>query len=405
MPVVFVHGITVREDRFNSLLDDVRDGLKEAKSPLPVEGCYWGDLGSTVGRRLLSIPGVAAGARDIAEARVAATAATVEAQLLALLLDHPTLELVMLRDPQGLDPDGLERIPKSVEERDITLHAAAPRIAVALEQDPVIRANVQGRLTADAATRIVTEAYRHATRTDRALTAADLIDPLTRCLTAALYRETADPADTLDSTFSWTAVDAAVQALLERELGGDRSLRSFAKDRALSTFTFALRHGLRERLMGGMAVFMGDVFVYLAKREEILGQLAAKVEAAVRADPDNPLWLIGHSLGGIICYDYCCRTALAVERLVTVGSQVGMFAELGAIAIGAPRQNGKIETAPKIGAWINIYDLDDVLSFVAQPIFTRVQDIEVDTDAPFPISHSEYWKRGDVFAKLVQNLS
>src|SRR5947207_3892796 len=89
-----------------------------------------------------------------------------------------------------------------------------------------------------------------------------------------------------------------------------------------------MRLGVRQRIMKSLAVFIGDILAYFAKRDMILEDLEHKVAETVGTD-NNPLWLIGHSLGGIICFDYCCQTSRTVERLVTVGSQVGLLGELG----------------------------------------------------------------------------
>ena len=83
---------------------------------------------------------------------------------------------------------------------------------------------------------------------------------------------------------------------------------------------------------------------------------------------------MGHSLGGVIAYEYCQLGNHKVDRLVTVGSQVGLLAEMG--AIDAPSGgNGKFAMPARTTTWLNLYDPSDVLSFLAAPVFAGVVDM------------------------------
>ena len=62
--------------------------------------------------------------------------------------------------------------------------------------------------------------------------------------------------------------------------------------------------------------------------------------------------------------------------------------------------DGKLALPPELRSWHNLYDPDDALSFLAAPVFNTVKDIELDTRAPFPVSHSEYWNLPDTYQKL-----
>jgi hypothetical protein len=96
---------------------------------------------------------------------------------------------------------------------------------------------------------------------------------------------------------------------------------------------------VRETLHGKVALFLGDVFTYLDERgtPQDPGAIVKKVAAALteglqaRTDSD-PLIVVGHSLGGVILYDMLTSfqpeanlvPGLHIDRLVTVGSQVGL---------------------------------------------------------------------------------
>lgn len=406
MAVVFVHGVSVGKERFDELLPTVRQGITGRMANISVEGFFWGNLATSLRYRGASIPGFLEGTRALEKAVVDRTALAHPGQLAALLLDDPYLELVTLRDTAEFDPAGAGFMPTPVEvaTRNQALASRQVAITAALDGDHALQEAIGVAVPSHIIADIVLKAFDAAGRTDRRLFLVDLLDPLTRCLTAALYQAAVPPEAALEPRFAWTVVEGRVQSIVEQELGGQRGwIGDQLKNVALSAATMALRHGLRRRIMEALALFIGDVLVYLARRNTIMEELEKTVAASVTAD-NSPLWLVGHSLGGIMCFDYCCTTNREVERLVTVGSQVGLFGEFGALQ-EKPMPDGGFATGPletpaRVGSWLNLYDPDDILSFLAGPVFNRVLDIEIDTKAPFPASHSEYWNLPAVYEKL-----
>jgi hypothetical protein len=406
MPAVFVHGITVREARFKSLLLTVDEALWKRVPALGVKGFYWGNMASSLRYAGASIPGFLEGTRAIA---AAALMTSDSGQLTMLLLDDPLLELRLLKDTDDFDTAGagFTPLPAGVEVRNQGLEAARPKLAHALATDTAL-ASAAGKAVVPArCEEIVKAAFEAAGKTDRALDTADLIDPLTRSITASLYREVVGPGTALDSTFRWNDAEGRVAALVEVALGGHRNIvtdkiKSIVGGAAAHGVTFAMRHGLRRRVMESISLFVGDVLAYMANRDQIQAEME-KVVVAALAEKPGPLWLIGHSLGGILCFDYCLRTARTVDRLVTVGSQVGLFGELGAFpALQVPAGSGPMTTPAHVKKWINIYDPDDILSFLTGPVMTNAVDVEFDTGAPFPVSHSEYWNCQPVYDRIVK---
>jgi len=404
MPIIFVHGVSVRQERFEELLKIVRDKIALQCKELRVEGFYWGDEGASLRCHGASIPGFLEGVRAIDSPALPEIPELDQDQLKALLLDEPYLEFIALRDAEEFDPAGAGfiPIPSEVRIRNQSLYLSQPEISAALQNDHQLSVAMGKIVAGDTIEAIVGNAFNQAGYADRRYGVGDLIDPLIRCLTAALYEATLGQDDTLDTEFVWTDVEGQLQRILERQLGGQRGrIGDTLKNAALSAATVALRRGWRRRIMKKWSLFIGDVLVYLARRELVLQKFESVVAEVVKSDR-SPLWLVGHSLGGIICYDYCSQTVRNVERLVTVGSQVGLFGELGSLRSPVVLDEGKIPVPDRIGSWINIYDPDDMLSFRAEPVFTKVVDIVVDTTAPFPISHSEYWNRPEVYEKMTR---
>jgi hypothetical protein len=399
MPAIFVHGVSVREADFSALLSKVILGISANVPNPPVTGYYWGNLASSLRVQGASIPGFVQGARALETTYAVATADGGREQLLSLLLDDPYLELALSADPQELNPAGagLEPMPGEVISRNQGLAAAEPGVVADLIGDAQLTVDAGAPIRPDRIREVVQQALDAAGRTDRSLTAADLIAPLTRCLTAALYGESVGRGEELTPKFAWTAIEKRIEDILARQLGGRRGFTNeYFRRSVLGAGTAILRQH-RRRIMAALSAFIGDILVYPQNRKEILDGLEARVQEASAADPGGELRLIGHSLGGIVCYDYCVRTHRTVDHLFTVGSQVGLYGELGGIPTSASPDGRKFETPTHIRRWTNIYDLNDMLSFLAEPIFTRVRDIPFDTGAPFPAAHGEYWNRPTLY--------
>lgn len=179
---------------------------------------------------------------------------------------------------------------------------------------------------------------------------------------------------------------------------------------------------LRRPLTAGVGLFMGDVMVYLRGRDaqgpgstmerifkpiiEDLGKALA-LRSAV-----DPLIVVGHSLGGVILYDLLSDPAarkaieersggkpLMIDALVTVGSQPGLFADMGlySVPVGA---NGKRPPPPVVKHWINVFDYTDLLSFACEPLFDDVTDFKFDSVATLFSAHSSYFLRPHFYARL-----
>jgi hypothetical protein len=170
----------------------------------------------------------------------------------------------------------------------------------------------------------------------------------------------------------------------------------------------------REHLNRQIATFMGDVFIYMNARgkaddlETIVGIVGADVQkaAAARKPGDNRLILVGHSMGGNILYDILTSFLpdIEVDALVTVGAQVGLFEELRlfaasqATAAGSPPP--KVKRPPRVKHWINIYDSADPLGFATEKIFEGVKDHSFVTGENILSSHGSYFDRTTFHQRL-----
>ncbi|MEW2121775.1 hypothetical protein AB0945_42990 [Streptomyces sp. NPDC005474] len=169
--------------------------------------------------------------------------------------------------------------------------------------------------------------------------------------------------------------------------------------------------GLRNLTDDRVHEFLGDVFKYLSLRgtADLPGEIVRIVrddvlEARDKAPADEPLVVVAHSMGGDIVYDlashYCPQ--LEIDILVTVGSQVGLFAEFSAFhgvaddlpAPGRP----KVPALPNIRAWINVVDRGDILGYLAGPVFEQSDDYLYESGALW--AHSAYFRQPNFHSRL-----
>lgn len=181
---------------------------------------------------------------------------------------------------------------------------------------------------------------------------------------------------------------------------------------AASTVAFG---AVRDRLSPAAGMFLGDVFAYLKDgdaRRAIRSEIASKlVDAHLAAQQSGgPLVVIGHSLGGVILIDMlsdpvdpAVPEGLRIDALVTVGSQPGLFADLG--VIGKQIKNGDTRQRPaSVAYWLNVFDPIDPLAFRADPIFDGVTDLSFNSVTGVLSAHSNYFHRPQFYARCRNRL-
>jgi hypothetical protein len=176
--------------------------------------------------------------------------------------------------------------------------------------------------------------------------------------------------------------------------------------------------GVRRATSRTVTELAGDVLAYLAQRGDrdrpgpIVRAVLDDLDQATRErKPDQPLVVVAHSMGGNILYDIVThfRTDLEVDVLVTVGSQVGLFAELGLFRASGPVLSSHSETPPpclarpeNVAQWINVVDRADVLSYGVSRIVSGTTDYCYPTDAIW--AHSAYFRQPNFHLRLAERV-
>lgn len=150
----------------------------------------------------------------------------------------------------------------------------------------------------------------------------------------------------------------------------------------------------RERFSDAIALPAGDILLYQSRGEEIRRFIRNKIEQA-----RPPVTLVAHSLGGIACVDLLALPdPPTVAHLVTAGSQSPLLYEIGALfSLKCPQP-----LPPSFPPWLNLYDRNDFLSYVASRFWPAVKDVEIESGQPFPDSHSAYFGNDVVWHKIRQ---
>lgn len=216
----------------------------------------------------------------------------------------------------------------------------------------------------------------------------EAVQALARALVAELYRKlvgrgVAGP--------SLTTRDAMVQRLTSDWQAAVLAPSDFFAN-MLKRASTALLRDYRSGLSAAIAPFIGDILLYQSRGAGIR-QFVRETIAAV----DGSVFVVAHSLGGIACVDMLAMAdAPRVDGLITVGSQAALLYELDALT---SLKSGE-PLPPNFPAWLNIYDRNDMLSYVASPLFGAVHDLSVDSGQPFPDAHSAYFNNDAVWTAI-----
>jgi hypothetical protein len=231
-------------------------------------------------------------------------------------------------------------------------------------------------------------------------------------------------------------VDAVEEAPIDhRSAGISSDWESFGSGNALLRLQEAAGRlgGVSDRIAGraftavtrtaahkGAAMFLGDVIVYLNERGTAaepgdipctVAEAIERAHAAKRGPADPKLIVIAHSMGGNIVYDLLThfRPDLKVDVFVTVGSQVAFFEELAQFR-SSPADppcdpaHDRIQRPANVGRWINVFDLNDVLSFAAGGVYAGAEDFAYSTGKGALRAHGAYLMLPSFHVRLRERL-
>ncbi|MFI6984831.1 hypothetical protein ACIBSV_40430 [Embleya sp. NPDC050154] len=399
--ILFVHGTGVREIADSSTVREVTANVAERLPGVRVEAVDWGAaFGVEVSPTLRALIGIA----DPGERAEAAEVDPEEAELRlwAVLEQHPRHELREVA--AGREGVGAGRRSEAAEDLDWAVRHDVVGIDVAavLPKAPTDWAPVFAE-----AARAVADSAEFAGAVDTLAASADY-DVIGRAVVASFaHALAARPAGATPWAQEWRdALVAAVRDACGGAAAGGGRLTGVLKG-SLMYASWPLQNALRGGTLGGSVPQIGDILYYQAHGAILRAYLAERISRI-----PGPVLLLAHSLGGIACYETLAearsqsepdrpRHALPqVRALITVGSQVGYLAAVGALATHPA--HGVRPTHLSI-PWSNVWNARDWLSFRAEPVFPgAVRDVEVRVRRPFPQAHGVYWTCGALYDEIAR---
>jgi len=158
----------------------------------------------------------------------------------------------------------------------------------------------------------------------------------------------------------------------------------------------ALRARLRAGITANVVPYLGDIIVYQGLREQFHRTVRSYLPSGW-GTIDRPIKAIGHSLGGVMLFDLAVTTTgtpVWFSHLVTLGSQAPFFHLQHRRSDSVREYAGQpVTLPPMVGAWTNVMDDDDWLSFAAEPVF-KLQGGGAPRDCWVDNTDGSYW---DVF--------
>ncbi|MFH8655289.1 hypothetical protein [Streptomyces afghaniensis] len=387
--VVFVHGTGVREPGFSALVERVTAGLAAQRDGLRVVPYSWGAAhGATLAAGGASLPPLTGTTRGIGEGPAVPDPGDETTAAWAALYADPYAELALAA--AGSAP-AVERPPGSVppqqRARALLATLAARGDAPAAELGPGLA-------------RAATDLAAHPLLGP----AADALDPADLAVLAARSLTARIVADALDADSPLVPVgetrdavtDRIAEALGAPARGTERGLRSYLLRTAGAVAARAVERR-RRALTEAAHPAAGDILRYLSRGAAFRDGLRALV-----AGLEEPVAVVGHSLGGIIALDTLISAPLPpVALLVTAGSQGPFLYESGSL----PSLEHPALLPPHVPDWLNLYDPRDLLGYLGAELFPgRVTDVAVDSGQPFPAAHSAYWTNPAVYRHIADRL-
>lgn len=387
--LLFVHGTGAREKAYEGALRTIREKVADLGRGWTVQGCYWGtEFGASAAGASVPTYQETGGDGPL-------SAEEQQIALWSILYTDPYYELRLLRlRPRAAavpGPQPSQELQRQLADYQPTSETRS--FFAALHLDEALAESVREVATSSALAAAATTASPDLTEHRYAVARAMVAATLVRSSSAGVPQVSAWIRDRLVESI---AKDLAPYTTL----GPSEWLKDvgvYVGSRVGTQLLLPRRGDVTD----AAAPMAGDILRFLARPKEVEGYLAACIEEIT-----DDVYLLAHSLGGIICVDLLARhTPPNLRGLITVGSQAPFFYEIGALPALRP---GRL-LPPTMPSWLNVFDRGDVLAYIAEHLFNvaadgkpRVTDLEVTSGQPFPQSHGAYWHSAELWNAVAE---
>lgn len=390
--VFFVHGTGVRRQAYNDLYGLLNTRMHKEFPDAVVRECYWGDAcGARLHHKGASIPSFTGSETRAFEGDTRAIEADERVlHLWARLYDDPFYELRVLA-ARTVVTDTLSFQTGGAEAVVARFHNWEPdgEVALVAEEGGIAHELAQSRdrvLNSEPFAPAIGAAAGDPEELSATLARAMVATASADCVSRGRVPLASIDDQLRDRLVAWISADLADRSRDTDVRALSDMLTAPITDVLSRAGTFYVQRR-RDDVFDAAAAVAGDIVLYQARGEAFHEFITKQIDRAQR-----PVVLMAHSLGGIACVDMLAtaarnKTPLAVDLLVTAGSQAPFLYEIGALRSLRPD-----EVLPHgFPEWLNVYAPRDFLSYKAHPIFGEAIDAEIDIRQPFPRSHSAYW--------------
>lgn len=183
--------------------------------------------------------------------------------------------------------------------------------------------------------------------------------------------------------------------------GGAKAAVASTRKLTTNAAALAISNPARRIFHAQMSAFIGDSFFYFGSRGERFDPgpvpsiciQAIETAASVRTHDDPDLIVVAHSMGSNIICDILSyfSPSLEIDIVLTVGAQFPLFADLDMF----PGFSADERPIPKPDAalnWINFYDPNDFLGYAASGVFEDIIDVPFSSGRFGVTTHADYFK-------------
>ncbi|MBX9952497.1 MAG: apolipoprotein A1/A4/E family protein [Candidatus Obscuribacterales bacterium] len=183
--------------------------------------------------------------------------------------------------------------------------------------------------------------------------------------------------------------------------GGAKAAVASTRKLTTNVAALAISNPARKIFHAQMSAFIGDSFFYFGSRGERFDPgpvpaiciQAIEDAASMRTQEDPDLIVVAHSMGSNIICDILSYFApnLEIDLVLTVGAQFPLFADLDMF----PGFSADERPIPKPEAalnWINFYDPNDFLGYAAGGVFDGIIDVHFSSGRFGVTTHADYFK-------------
>ncbi|HEY9792253.1 MAG TPA: hypothetical protein V6D22_17750 [Candidatus Obscuribacterales bacterium] len=424
MPLVFVHGVNVRQGpvyerelafRNRHFIDIFYKQLGLNVDASSIFSPYWGDLGATLSPELPFLP---KGSYQLLWRKHGQKSNQIENDEAAAIED-------------GVDPDSPTPLLDMAKTASI---ADVVDILCELTEREMLESGQESEYSSRRMAGMAERAlnFAHSAEGQAWLDSLTSDDQLLERLTKLLHSESPEPDKSSQVAQRLSEIIKSAGAKLQNRLTQSRqkfasesgSLRSrinedFSnarfrmREKVVTTTARLFNEPLRAIFHEQCALLIGDAFAYFSSRgdSDKPAPIAQRVidslrEASALAQKSGqPLIVIGHSMGGVILCDVvtCYGKDIAIDSLITVGSQFPLFTDLGMFP-GVHDSPRPIARPSNVSHWINIFDPHDFLGYPASHLFAGIEDFHLPTYAVGASAHADYFNRRSFYFHLARRM-